>query len=147
MQGCISSSVCLWRQAAAGRRGRVKSYGTRHGSGGVACRCLARFAMNPPWGAGRAFHRPEDHYQAEAHPRPDQPHRPSPANQKSAQRQMSRITPEQAVPKTEVEANTLTRLCALRKVINFFVPENFGSATVKDFLLSEVHLLCGPCRF
>ena len=80
-------------EEGAGGRGRVKSYGTRHGSGGVACRSLARFAVNPRCGAPCSVYRPENHHQAEAHPRPHKPPPERRFKQNVAQRQMGRIAP------------------------------------------------------
>src|SRR5439155_24091186 len=91
----------LLEQAAAGGRGRVKRYAARHGSGGGACRSLARFAVNPRCGAPCSVYRPENHHYGEAHPRPDQPHRPSSVKQNAAQRQMGRISPRN-VPGAEI---------------------------------------------
>jgi hypothetical protein len=62
----------LLEQTATGGRRRLKSYGTMHGRGRVACRNLARFAVNPRCGTSVVYH-PENHHQAEAYPRPHKP--------------------------------------------------------------------------
>lgn len=80
-------------EPAAGERGRVESYGTRHGRGGVACRNLARSAVNPRCGAPCSVYHPENHHQAEARPRRHKPPPERRFNQNAAQRQMGRIAP------------------------------------------------------
>ncbi len=78
----------LLEEAAAGGRGQGD--GSRLESGGVTCRSLARATVNPSCGARRAVYRPENHHQAEARPRPDQPPGESPYNQNAAQPRVGR---------------------------------------------------------
>jgi hypothetical protein len=68
----------------------------------MASDSLAQFSVNAVRAARHAVYDPERYYQAEAYPRPYEPHRPSSVNQKSAHGQMCRIAPEQAIPKSEV---------------------------------------------
>src|SRR5258708_40226804 len=79
----------------------MKRVGVRGGSGGGACRSIARFSVNPRCGARRAVYRPENYHQAKAHPRPHEPPPESRFKQNAAQRQMGRIAPRD-VPRADV---------------------------------------------
>src|SRR5258707_7049917 len=96
----------LLEKLAAGGRGRVKRYGTRHGSS-VACRSLACYVVNPRCSANRAVYRPQYNHQAEPHHRPHEPPPERRFKQNVAQRQMGRIAPRD-FPGADVGADVVS---------------------------------------